>query len=651
MTVSPDQGELAVWVKLVRRRWRTGAAVFLPLFLLVAALVLTARPIYRAEARLRLSDPPPASGVSPSAGVIGFFRLGGDPFANDLELLASRSVAEGTVVDAALNATVAAPRGWHRDSLFTQLTTTSGTERATFEAEWTALDRVSVRMVSPKDSVIGEVAAGELLAFGGLTVSFRPRAPDGPQEIQIRTLPFGDAVRVTKPRIAVKRPRREANVLVVAVQDADPGLARAALGAAVSRFIELRTMIQRRESGAIVDSLETVASRTRDELRLAERAIATHQEVSRLVAPADQATVFAERYGEAVSQLELANAEIVAVAALLARADSIPDRTRAWTELVSHPRFLQNETVGAVLAQLVALEQRRLELGARRTEASRELRILEEQIVSLDRTLRTLVLGYRDGLAEQANGLRRQVARMDAELAGLPEKGVALARLQREARILSEVLILTEQRLRQEALREALTFANVQVVDPPALLYKPVWPRKRFGLGIGFIIAAVFATLGMIVRDRLDGAVRTASDIKAAIAAPLLTVAVRQDGEPLRIAAPDAEVAIRHLLGDGSATGRGGSRVALVPVDEGPLAGDVAAALNGAVRAGRRVENFAGAVAAVADSAPVVFVLEWGRTGRAELERAAALVRQAGGRVAGAILVVPSARQASAVWE
>src|SRR5690606_23691132 len=61
------------WLGLVRRRWRVGLLVFVLVAGGAAAVTLLSRPIYRAEARLRLGEPPPMGGVSPATG--GLFAL------------------------------------------------------------------------------------------------------------------------------------------------------------------------------------------------------------------------------------------------------------------------------------------------------------------------------------------------------------------------------------------------------------------------------------------------------------------------------------------------------------------------------------------------------------------------------------------------
>src|SRR5688572_29644549 len=169
-----DQNFLASWWGVVRRRWLVSGIVFLLVFGLGASMVLTARPVYRADAKLRIGEPPPSPGVSASTSIFGLMRLGGDPFANDLELLGSRTVIEGMVRDAVLNVKVVAPKGWHCDSLFASLSTGDSTPRASFEARWVTPERVAIRQLSPVKSSIGEFAAGAPVQFGGVHAVFKP---------------------------------------------------------------------------------------------------------------------------------------------------------------------------------------------------------------------------------------------------------------------------------------------------------------------------------------------------------------------------------------------------------------------------------------------------------------------------------------------
>lgn len=509
-TTPPFAGALEHWVRVLAARWRTGLAVFLAVFGPAVGVVFLTRPIYRAEARLRIGEPPPMSGVSPAAGILSFFRTGGDPFANDLELLDSRTVAEGVVEDAALNVVVQAPRGWHRDSLFSRLDAARSTTKARYQVRDTLEGTFTIRMTSPEDSLIGTVRPGDLITFGGLTLAMLgpgTGTDDGtrhaPRAFTLRTLPFGEAVRQTRARLSTERTRRDANVLDISYDHQDPGLATQVVGAMVSRFLALRATVQRRESGQTVDSLQDVAAQTLAELTRAESALRDWQERTRLIAPDDQSKAVVERFSDVSAQIARVTTELDALDALLARVEGDTGAVRPWADLVSVPRFVQNGTIGALVAQLTALERDRLGLASRRTPENRDLRVLDQQVRQLQGSLESVVRGYRDAMVNERSGLETQRRELDSLLSGTPRMTLELARRQRDVRLLSDVYLLTEGRLRQEELREALTFSNVQVIDPPALRYKPVWPRKTLGLGVGFLLAGLFAVLAMAAHERL----------------------------------------------------------------------------------------------------------------------------------------------------
>ncbi len=661
---SVETSPLDRWVRVIRLRWPLAAVVFVLVFGLVAAMVFFARPVYRAEARLRLGETPPMGGISQGVNVFGFLRVGGDPFSNDLELFDSRSLVEGVVTDATLPITIDAPAGWHRDSFFIDLRANRETGRRAFEASWTDDGRVVVRMVSPSDSAIGRVEPGAPIVFGGITAVFREHRPGMVENIRITTVPFGESVRLTGQRIVVERTRRDANVVRVTFNHTDPGLAEQVVSSVVSRFLELRTTLQGRESRITVDSLRAVAQQTLDDLRQAESDLQAYQQRTRFIAPGEQNAAFVTRYTETSTAVAEAEAEVAAVDRVLASADSAVERSEMWTKLVSYPRFLQNATIGTLLEQLILLEQQRTELGSRRTEANRETRVLDQQINSLDGALRSLVLGYRNALVQELGSLRGQLNELDSVLVRVPSMSVELGRRQRAVRLLSEVVVLTEQRLRQEELREALTFANVQVIDPPARQYKPVWPRKRLGLVVGFMLAGMFATLAMVVQERADRTVRSANEIREILHTPVLLVVTRNGKHDWDVREPEAASLVRRAGGStGPArrvvlAGVSGSEEAVSDLARTLLDSGVFAATgaeserNGAcgltVAPPLNGYRSTGQVTTVDES--LVLVVECARTTRDQLVGVSQMLEESGTRIAGAIVLCHHKRQADALW-
>lgn len=639
-------GTLERWRELVATRWRTGATVFAVATLIGVAAVFLPRPVYRAEARVRIGEPPPSTGVSPTASVLGFFRPGGDPFANDLELLASRTVTEDLVLDEALAVEARAPRGWYRDSLFTRLTADTGTRKATFDVRWVTPDSVAVRMVDPADSDLGGATVGEPYRFGGVTAVFRPRRPGGPAHITVRTVTFAEAVRRAAHRVDANRTRAEANVVEMQADGTDPVLTQSIVGDAIASFIRLRAALQEHESNQTVDSMRRVVDSARTDLDRAEGDLADWERRSGLVAPDAQATAFFKRYGEvaaALTEAESARRE-VARAFAFGTDGSGTDGSDAprWESVVGAPALMENATVADLANHMAALEQERQALALRRRPDDRAYRDLEAQIASADSSLSGLVAGYRTALDRRIETLRAEKSSMDSAVRALPAASVERARRERSVRVLAEVVSLAEERLRQEQLRTALTFANVQVIDPPALRARPVWPRKKLGLVGTLLCATGLGALAIVLRDRSDRTVRRESDLVAALGAPLLAT-LRSDSVG------------DWTLVDGTAAivPPDPARIALVDAGEPAIADDSAPALRAAgvpVAAVGRVDRFPAARELMSRADAVLVVAEYGRTLTRDVERAGRLVRAAGGRVLGVLIACRSDADIRRVW-
>ena len=568
-------GLATAWLGIVRRRWAWGLGVFAAVMGLAALLLLTTHPVYRAQASLRLGEPPPPGGVSPTSNILGVFGLGGDAFANDMELLASRTLAESVVADGSLNVSLLAPKDWHRDSIFEHLVATPLTDEATFEVEWRGSE-VLVRQTAPSEDrgLVATGSPGESVTFGGVSATFRPWREDMPTQVRIKTLPFSEAVRVERGRLVSERTRREANVVEISYDHTDPDLAQTVVRSVVDRFIAFRTQIQARESGETVDSLRVVANETLAELHEAETALGEYQRSSGLVAPDAQAEAFIERYSGVLTELGESQAGLSAIDDVLGRVAADPDPARAWTGLVSHPLFLQNETVGLLLAQLTTLEATRNEVASRRTVESREHRVVLDQIEYLVISLGSVAEAYRTSLVDQIRVVEEMVAAMEAELARMPAQAIELARRQRVVRILTEIVVVTEQRLRQEELRQALTFANIQVIDPPKLRFRPIWPRKRFGFAVGFMIAGVFGALALAVSERSDPSIRSVVAIRPLLGAPVLAAPYRSRSK-IVLSPSDARAVLDRVGHDEG----GVARMVLAPLDKGQDAADLVEAL------------------------------------------------------------------------
>jgi hypothetical protein len=296
--------------------------------------------------------------------------------------------------------------------------------------------------------------------------------------------------------------------------------------------------------------------------------------------------------------------------------------------------------MGALVQQLTSLEQSRLQALALRNPESLDVRMLEDQITVLDNGLQTVVRQYREALNEGVVDLERQVAELEATVRALPTQVVELGRRQRDVHVLTEIVVLTEQRLRQEELREALAYSNVQVIDPPALRYRPVWPRRGLGLAVSMLVAMLSGLVAMVLVERSDKTVRSFPRLRAMTGAPVLAAPIAHNGT--------RELRTVELEALKRATPRGCAVVYCRGAEESARA--IAEALGPAARRGPApVEVYADALA-VADD-PVLIVMTAGRTPEPEVRRVTELLHEAGASVVGTVVAVGSAREVRALWE
>ena len=663
-------GAAVSWLRLLRRRRLVGILVFTIVAGVAAAIVLLSRPIWRVSSSLRLGAASPLGGValgnnSPTGLFSLFQQITGDPFANEQELLASRTVVEGVVLDNALNVRLVAPPGWYRDSLVERIAAGRDTRAATYAVAWRADGRVSVRRTRPAAGVAAVFAAGKPAAFGDIVVWFRPWRVGMPREVELQTRPFGEAVRRTSSQIHAERTRRDANLVRIRYDDPDPGLALAVVAAAIQRYSALRASLARRESGETVDSLGVVVQQTLAELTAAETGLERFEREHRLVSPDAQSRAFIEQHSDVATELAKTRLELDGVDDVLRRLGAASGADAGWPGLAAHPTFLANETLGSMLTSLVALQQQRIELASRRTENSRTLHTLDQQIVYLDGSLRALVRDYRAAIAQRLASLEARSQQFDTLLASAPAAIIELGRRERRVRQLSEVYLFADQRRRQEALRNAVGFAAVQVVDPPEVQFQPVWPRPKLGLGVGLLCALGAALLGMVVTERADRSIRLGSELARLIGAPLLAAVETKAGR-IRSGGGVGGTILRRVAECGEV-----HTVLVTPVGTDPGAARIVAEwlreLNApAVPAARSAlpaplplppasipVRYAGTteIAAQTDEdAVVLLVARQGATRAAEAVRAGRMLRCYGARPCGVVMLCGDARQLEDAW-
>ena len=127
-----------------------------------------------------------------------------------------------------------------------------------------------------------------------------------------------------------------------------------------------------------------------------------------------------------------------------------------------------------------------------------QIQVMKKQIREITGSMKLELSAQQKFLAANIDGLKKQIKEIDGKLQKLPEKGMELARLEREVSISKEVYMLLEKKHQESLIQEAELIDEIQIVKPALTPTTPINPPKTqsntvLGVLIGLILGVVFA--------------------------------------------------------------------------------------------------------------------------------------------------------------
>jgi tyrosine-protein kinase Etk/Wzc len=410
-----------------------------------------------------------------------------------------------------LHTHVVSPRRVPRSELFEQLATGRTAPEGRYRLE--RVDggfRVPARGTAQSSVVI---RPGEVASLPGILLVLAPGALEH-SVIELEVERFPVAVTRFRRTTAVEQPAREADVISIAYQAADPVLARDVVGLLADRFIDRRQQAKSAEARGTVRFLDDQITEVSGQLLATENAIRTFREANRTVSMEAEARADVERLAMLQAEREAAAAERAALAQSLERSAAAEGGTAR--RLMYFPTLLRNSAAAEMMGSLTTLESRRAELLERRTPDDPEVVALTERIREVEAELSGSAMAYLQGLSHQVEAYDRALAAFRSELDAVPARHIQMARLTREAGLLEEIYLLLEMRRKEAEIAAAVPDPSVHVVDPAVVPHQPVRPRKFLSVLMAGVLGTVLG-LGMaFAREQMDTRVRTREDLRTA---------------------------------------------------------------------------------------------------------------------------------------
>jgi tyrosine-protein kinase Etk/Wzc len=514
-----------VWATL-RRRSRTIVLVLVLALGIAAAWTSLKTPVWQASTLIRVEEPQ-AGGV-PVLDVLASLQRGSE-LETEMRILRTRPIAEEVVDDLDLNFKVTSHREIPRAVLFEANAFGRATPEAGYRVRRLAAGMYRIEPLGvDAPEFTAEFTRGEDVEVPGGSFRLAGPAtgagPEGellPDEFEIATIGFHEAVDDLSQALTVSRPDREANVVSVTYESTDRLLSYEVPNAIARSFIEQRNAIQKTEVRSTVEFLQAQAEQIQSQLEAAEEELQSFRQGQQIVALGVEAEAQVNRLADLQTERTQLDAERASLANLLSQIDQesgAPDYRR----LAAFPTFLQNEAIADILQELISADRTRTELLVRVTPSHPDVVAVDSRIRQLEGQLGAIGRNYLSSLNDQIGSLDAVLARFGSELERIPEKEVQFARLERQTDLLAELYTLLQTRLKEAQVAEAVEDPTVRVVETAILPIEPVSPRPMQNMALAGVLGLLLGMGLAFVREYMDTRLHSSDQVEHLFGLPTI---------------------------------------------------------------------------------------------------------------------------------
>jgi tyrosine-protein kinase Etk/Wzc len=521
---SPRTGEDEVdlreaWAILRRNWWVVAGCTLLGLIVALAWINLVT-PVYRSSTTLQFQE---KGSTVPVLDALRDLQAGTE-VGTEMEVLRSRSLAEAVIDSLGLQVLVVGPGDLRRAAVLQVVQADADAPEGRVRLVRGGDGRFIARQLKGgADGESGAAAPGKPLRVPGATVVLAAGTA-GLDRIDLEVLPRTVAAERFGEALGVSRPNRDANVVQVRFDAADPELARDVANVLVHKYLVRRNVVRKVGDRSTVEFLRAQVDTLQVQLRSAEEAVRRFREANRVVSLEAEAQAQVERLAALQAQRAELEAERGALASLLdeTRASSPAGGLSPFRQLLAFPSLLRSQTTSTLLEALTRQESQLAELRARRTPADPDVQAMSSQLRSMEEQAAAVVTTYLGGLESQVEAIDRELAGFGRRLAQVPAREVEYARLERNARVLADIYTLLQTRLKEAEVVEAVEDASVRVVDVAVLAREPTSPRPGLASGAGVLLGAMLGIALAFARSVSDTALRGREEVTRGTGLPVI---------------------------------------------------------------------------------------------------------------------------------
>ncbi len=508
-----DQDEvihLQDYLNILLHRRKTFLIAFSLVFFSVAAYTFLMKPVYEAEATLRLRE------EKGKLSVLEELTIGStSPVNAEIEILKSRTNAEKVAKRLHLNLIVEKEKG---DPSFTILDLSSETRQESYTVILTGEDAYSVS--DSTGAVIGNGKSGILMQGKNITMLLDKLHGAPGDRIHIDFLPLNTVVQDLRNNTTSEENPKQTNIIKLSYKDTNPELARDVANHLVQAYLEQTIAFKAEEASRTVEFIERQLENVKTDLEVAERNLEAFKRAKGVV----QLDAESQELIKKFSDTEKERAGIVLQKKQAEFALSSLKDAMMRKETYS-PSVLRDDPLIAGMATRIAeLEVQKQALLTDYTPAHPTVKALQGQIDELQKKIQATYETSLNNYEKQEGVVTNHLYRYEGELKRLPARERELASLTRLFQVNADIYTFLLQKHEEARIAKASTISNIDIVDNAIVPEHPVKPKKLLYLFLGFMAGAVIGTLTALTQEYLDNTIKDAEQAKRELQLPLLAV-------------------------------------------------------------------------------------------------------------------------------
>ncbi|MDP8255991.1 MAG: polysaccharide biosynthesis tyrosine autokinase [Candidatus Alcyoniella australis] len=499
-----EAASLADYLRIIYRRRLIAALTFAVVFIGTAIWTILATPLYEASSTVQVLEEGGQDTLLSDLAKLGK----GSPVADEMEIIRSRTVAEGVVGELQLDRRIIG----NGDAYAQLVELNVPPEQMGRPYELRFVDENGAFEISdPDGGTMGTARSEELFKTPILTLRIdNVRAKRG-DLLSIVQVPFEQAVWEVQDNTRVRQVGEKTNIIGVSYTSRDPLLAARVVNALVTIYrrqnIEQRSAEASQTLSFIQASLQVVQ----------EQLDSSEDELQRF--KSENGVMLLSSEAEAlIEQLARFEAQLYEVRMRATEVQQVLDHLlagRAEQALTMLPAVQREDVVlsthGIELAELV--KQRRGLLSVL-TENHPEVRAVQAQIEQVQDNIEQVLLSSRATLLGRAQSLQGVVDDYLAQLGQLPSTERDLASLARTRQVNEGIYTLLLQKREEARIAKAATVGNIRVIDSAIVPKVPVRPKVKLNLLMGLIVGLLAALGAAFLLEFVDDSIRTVEEVE-----------------------------------------------------------------------------------------------------------------------------------------